>query len=67
MRTKIFLLAATLSGFINPLQGTSWQDINLPNQYVVPQTLSPNVYCTQLPTSPLVWTETSECNTYQPP
>lgn len=66
---KIFftiLLFATM-GFINDLKGLEWNQINLPNQYIVPpQNFDPNVYSTQFPTGPLVWIKTSECNTYQP-
>ena len=67
MRMLFFFSLAFVIGTLNPLQGATWKEIDLPNEYIVPPSTKTNVYSAQLPTSPLVWTETPDCNSPQSP
>lgn len=65
---KLFflILAIMLGAFFSHVLGGNWKDINLPHQFTVPtKNFNQNVYSTQLPTGPLVWVNTKECNTFQ--
>jgi hypothetical protein len=68
-KTTFFSLAIQLFCLFDNSLRAEWNPISLPHQYLIPaqENLFENVYSAQIPTVPLVWEKTSECNTYQPP
>jgi hypothetical protein len=74
MKRFIFVINCLLIPFINENAfADTWTSITLPSQHVIPSKNSTiggnigiNVYCTQLPTGPVVWEMESDCQTAQP-